>query len=50
VTELAVSDLEPDRYTITLEATDSDNDKAQDQVTILVSSHKVYSPVIIKGQ
>ena len=45
-----MSDLEPARYTITLEATDSDNEKAQDQVTILVSSHKVYLSLIMKGQ
>ncbi len=48
--ELSVRDLEPGRYTITLEATDSDNDKAQDHVTILVSSHRVYLSVIMKGQ
>jgi hypothetical protein len=48
--EQAVRDLEPGHYLITLEATDSDNDKAQDHVTIFVGNLKIYLPAIIKGQ
>ena len=46
--ELALSDLEPGKHLITLEATDSGNNTATDNVDILVGDERVYLPIILR--
>jgi hypothetical protein len=48
--EQAVRDLEPGRYSITLVATDSDNDTAEERVTLYVGYQRLYLPLVIRGQ
>jgi hypothetical protein len=48
--EQSVSGLEPGQYLITLVATDSNNDTAEARATLLVRFHRIYVPLIVKGQ